>query len=65
MSTKAMSWFFLYITLLSIPIMVFYAKSGITQSSAIDSVFARLSLGNVGEGGYACSESQFGLHEYA
>jgi hypothetical protein len=30
MSTKAMSWFFLFISILSIPIMVFYNKGGIT-----------------------------------
>jgi len=41
--------------------MVFFSQGGENPSQAIDSIFARVSLGNVGEGGYACGQSKLNL----
>jgi len=58
---KAFAWLFLLFTLLNIPLFVFYvngqgpyAKERVSSGQFTD-VFARLSLGNLGVTGFACS----------
>ena len=76
MTTKAMAWFFIFMTILNVPAMIFYyqgndsinltkQQSGLLQSNttvatnettstadaqsqSVASVFAQLSLGNIG-----------------
>lgn len=50
MSTKALAWFFLAISILNIPVLMFYYKGNndSSASQAVDGIFAKLSLGNVG-----------------
>jgi hypothetical protein len=56
MSTKALSWLFLILTILNLPVMLFYFNgSGGTQKDVND-LAIRLSLGNVGESSQACGE---------
>ena len=56
MSTKAFGWFFLVITIVNIPVILFFGSG--TQagdSRTLTDVFAILSMGNVGQSAYACS----------
>ena len=48
MSTKALAWFFFFVTLVNIPVFMFFYNGSQSGTSVIDSVFARFSLGNVG-----------------
>jgi len=66
MSTKALSWFFLFLTILNIPVMLFYGRGngqGNDASSIVSSpsdAFTVLSLGNVGQSSAACGETNYG-----
>jgi hypothetical protein len=58
---KAFAWLFLLLTLLNIPLMIFYvngqgpyAKERVSSGQFTD-VFAQLSIGNLGVTGFACS----------
>ena len=63
MSTRALAWFFLFLTILNIPVMLFYGlgnrDSNDTQS-VTESPFTVLSLGNVGQSTAACGETNYG-----
>lgn len=51
LSTKALAFFFLFISILSVPIMGFYYNGNPDNAGGtgiVDSYFAMLSLGNVG-----------------
>ena len=50
MSTKALAWFFLFLTLINIPVLLFYSKGNVNseRSDTGKDVFAYLSLGNIG-----------------
>jgi len=63
MSTKALSWFFLFLTILNIPVMLFYGlgnSHGNDASSLASNAFTVLSLGNVGQSSAACGETNYG-----
>jgi len=57
MSTKALAIFFVFLTILNLPVMLFYSKGNPAYSDAqlIDSFFATLSLGNVGQKNEMCA----------
>lgn len=62
MSTKALSWFFLFLTILNIPVMLFYGlgnSHGNDASSLASNAFTVLSLGNVGQSSAACGETNY------
>ena len=48
MSTKALSYFFLFLTILNIPIFIFFYSGNPNTAGSFDSIFATFSLGNVG-----------------
>ena len=62
MSTKALAWFFLFLTLINIPVLLFYSKGNVNseRSDTGKDVFAYLSLGNIGQSSDSC-----GLANYA
>lgn len=56
MSTKAFAWFFLAITVLNIPVIAFFASGNQAGDfNSLPDVFAILSMGNVGQSGFACN----------
>jgi len=63
MSTKALAWFFLFLTILNIPVFLYFVKGDQSSTSVIDSMFGRLSLGNVGEGGVACGQANIAMSQ--
>ena len=58
MSTKALSCFFIFLTILNIPVIGFYylGNSSDNQISQFTDIFALTSMGNVGQSGYSCGE---------
>lgn len=57
MSTKAYAWFFLFLTILNIPVMLFYVLGNDSTEIKIEGftdIFALLSMGNIGQTGFAC-----------
>jgi hypothetical protein len=50
MSTKALAWFFLFLTIINIPVLLFYSRGNLNseRSEAGKDIFAYLSLGNIG-----------------
>jgi len=56
MSTKALSWFFLFLSILNIPVMAFYlaGNDSAVEFSAVTDLFALTSMGNVGQTGLTC-----------
>ena len=58
MSTKALSWLFLILTILNLPVMIFYfnGSGGTDSQKGLKDLFVQLSLGNVGESSQACGE---------
>lgn len=55
MSTKAFGWFFLAITVINIPVLAFYASGNQASYNSFTDAFSVLSMGNVGQSGFACS----------
>jgi len=56
MSTKALSIFFCFVTLLNIPVFIFFSQGNKSSNSIMNSLFGTLSLGNIGEGGNSCGQ---------
>lgn len=56
MSTKAMSWFFLFMTILNVPVMAFYLSGNDSdiKMDGVTDLFALMSMGNVGQTGLTC-----------
>ena len=59
LSTKALAWFFLVLSILNIPIYVFYSQGdkkldGTLLSS--ENAFSLLSLGNIGSNAHGCGD---------
>ena len=57
MSTKALSWFFLFLSILNIPVMAFYlsGNDSAIEFNAVTDLFALMSMGNVGQTGFTCN----------
>jgi len=57
MSTKAMSCFFIFLTLLNFPVMGFYFLGNQNDElTQFTDLFALTSMGNVGQSGNTCGE---------
>lgn len=61
MSTKALAWFFLFLTILNIPVLLFYSKGNVSSERAETGkdIFAYLSLGNIGQSSDSCGEANY------
>ena len=61
MTTKALSWFFLLMTILNTPVFIFYYAGNVDAASgqSSDSIFVKLSLGNVGSNSFSCENLNF------
>ena len=59
MSTKALGYFFLLLTILNIPLFLFYNWGYQEEANAITAtnIFSRLSIGNIGTDSLTCSET--------
>jgi len=57
MSTKALSCFFLFLTILNVPVMAFYlaGNDSPVELETMTDLFALTSMGNVGQTGFACN----------
>lgn len=56
MSTKAFAWFFLIISIINIPVFVFFGTGNSAgEFNRLTDLFAILSMGNVGQSGVACN----------
>lgn len=56
MSTKAFAWYFLFMTILNIPVLVFFGTGNSAgEFNKFTDLFAILSMGNVGQSGQACN----------
>jgi len=56
MSTKAFAWFFLVMSIINIPVYVFFGTGNSAgEFNRLTDVFAILSMGNVGQSGIACN----------
>jgi hypothetical protein len=66
MSTKALAWFFLFLSIVNIPILLFYSKGNINaeRSESGKNWFAALSLGNIGQSTSACGEANYAKIRY-
>ena len=55
-STRAFSWFFVFLTIVNIPIFLFYSisNSDASQGESYQSIFSYFSLGNVGSNDFSC-----------
>ena len=53
--TKALAWLFFFLTILNIPTMVFFASGTAAEVQDVQSLFAKLSLGNIGQDERSCS----------
>lgn len=58
LSTKAFAWFFLFLTVLNIPVFMFY-YFGRDKASTGSSIFTDFSLGNVGSSHVVCGTSRY------
>lgn len=56
MSTKAFSCFFLLLTILNLPVLIFFGTGNSAgEYERFTDIFAILSMGNVGQSGFSCS----------
>jgi len=57
MSTKALSCFFLFLTILNVPVMAFYLSGNDSpvEYETVTDLFALTSMGNVGQTGFTCN----------
>ena len=56
MSTKAFSWFFFFLTVINLPVMIFFGTGNSAgEYERFTDIFAILSMGNVGQSGWTCS----------
>ena len=49
MTTKALGYLFLYLTILNIPVYLFYYSGNMTKVTNVTENFSKLSLGNIGQ----------------
>ena len=63
MSTKAYAIFFIFLTILNLPVFMFYSKGNpaYNKNQLIDSFFATLSLGNVGQKNEMCASENMAV----
>lgn len=55
MSTKAFSWFFLALTILNVPIIMFFGSGNAAgEYRQLPDLFSIVSMGNVGQSDYSC-----------
>jgi hypothetical protein len=55
MSTKAFAWFFFVITIINIPVLLFFGSGNQAgEPQSLTDAFAVLSMGNVGSSGFTC-----------
>lgn len=61
MTTKALSWFFFLMTILNIPVFIFYYAGNVDAKSGAssDSYFVKMSLGNIGSNSFSCENLNF------
>lgn len=61
-STRAFSWFFLFLTILNIPLFLFYGLSNedAHNGESYQSIFSYFSLGNVGSNAFSCETMDLG-----
>ena len=67
LSTKAMAWFFFFLTIINLPLFYFYFNGTMVDQNSqggspkFDDNFVKLSLGNIGQSSYACGEANLAL----
>ena len=54
LQVKAVTILFLILSIINIPIFVFYAASNEATGSSMQDIFMQLSLGNIGQRDYSC-----------
>ena len=62
MTTKALGWFFFFISLLNIPVLYFYYTGNPDNSEnsvTTDNMFSRLTLGNIGQDSITCGSFDY------
>lgn len=52
--TKALAWLFLFLTIINIPTMAFFYTGNESDIEDVQGLFARVSLGNIGQDDGAC-----------
>ena len=55
LQTKAVTILFLILTIINIPIFVFYGASNDSEIETFSDIFSKLSLGNIGQVDYSCN----------
>ena len=59
MTTKALAWFFFALSVLNVPVMMFFAAGNAAgELNAFPDLFAILSLGNIGQSDHTCGAVQ-------
>lgn len=56
LTTKAFAYFFMVLTIINIPVMLFFATGNTEKLSSPTDLFAYLSMGNVGQSGFSCNQ---------
>ena len=61
MFTKSMGWFFLFISILNLPVLYFFwvGNPDGAEMSATTDAFARMTLGNIGQDSIGCGERSY------
>ena len=62
MTTKAMGWFFFFISILNLPVLYFYYtgnQDNTENSVTMGNTFARLTLGNIGQDSITCGSFDY------
>lgn len=67
LSTKAMAWFFFFLTIINLPLFYFYYNGTMVDQNSqggptkFDDNFVKLSLGNIGQSSYACGDANLAM----
>ena len=59
MSTQAFARFFLFLSLLNIPVFLFFGSGSSVEFTNVTDLFAMLSMGNIGQSAYQCQFVKF------
>lgn len=59
MSTRAMTILFAVLSIMNIPLFIFYYSGSRQAEQGFDDIFLKLSLGNAGSSSYTCGEYDF------
>lgn len=60
MSTKAVAWLFFFLSILNIPVFIFFYESNDAEIISVPmDYFAKLSLGNIGQAENACNQMNY------